>query len=409
MRKFFIPLFLLVAQALSAAPVKEEIVVDGLNREFYVYTPAGIDNSKGHPVLVVLHGLGGSALGFTEKFDAQSVCDEFGAVLVFPQALPEQDPKITSSVSILKETGSLPETVEFKNSWGAGARITVESISQLVGSAAVMLPILIPDIVERGYGELNEGVDDVNFINSLIDQVDKEYNINDSIFVCGGSMGGAMTFKYAYSDKCRAMKVCSINGFVGGGVDTVGKALKVPALIFNSKGDAVVQYEGGLFNGSISEMIKTMGRQNGCTVQLIADRVDLKDDGNEIFEFGYRCEGSPEMKCFISSNASHDQFLNGKENDIDFLNEMEKFFFGRASAGCGNVFAKELCFYPNPVENVLYCDYSGTCEVLDLTGRVVLSAEVENGAVDLSALSAGNYIFSLKTSDEVLRARIVKK
>lgn len=410
MRHFFIFLFLIVSTQLYAGSKTETIEVDGLERSYIVFTPSSFSQTESHPVLVALHGLGGSAKGFSEKFDAQNICDVFNALLVFPQALEEQDTKITAAVNVIKSIGSLPASVEFKNSWGAGARVSMETITQLAGSMASMLPMLIPDIVEKGYGELNEGVDDVNFINSLLDQVDKDYNINDSIFVCGGSMGGAMTFRYAYSDKCRAMKVCSINGFVGGGVDTVGKALNVPTLIFNSQGDAVVKYEGGMFNGSISGMIKTMAAQTGCTVEYIADRVDLKDDGNEVFEFGYRCEGSPELKCFISSNAGHDQFLNEKENDIDFLVEMEKFFFGRAaSSGCENVLAKELCFYPNPVEDALYCNYSGTCEVLDLMGRVVLSAKVENGAVDLSSLSAGNYIFTLKTSNEVLRARIVKK
>lgn len=409
MRQFFLFLFLLVSSQLLAGPKTETIEVDGIERSYIVYAPSSLNKTQGHSVLVVLHGLGGTAEGFAEKFDAQTICDEFNSILLFPQALNEQDEKINSAVELIKSMGAMPESVTFKNSWGAGARITMDTINELAGMMAPLLSALIPDIVEKGYGELNESVDDVKFINLMLDKVDGAYNINDSIFVAGGSMGGAMTFKYAYSKDCRAMKICSINGFVGGGVDTVGASIKIPVLIFNSKSDAVVKYEGGMFNGSIYDMIKTIGSQNGCSVQYVIDREDLKDDGNEVYNFGYMCEGQPEVRCFISSNAEHQQFLNAKENDVDFLIEIEKFFYGRYVTGCEDVAVKTLSFYPNPVEDVLHCEYSGRCEVVDLMGRVVLSKEVVDGDVDLSALAAGYYIFTLETSGELFRARIVKK
>lgn len=409
MRQFFLFLFLLVSAQLFAGSKTETIEVDGIERSYIVYAPSTFDKSQSHSVLVVLHGLGGSAEGFADLFDAQALSDKFNSILLFPQALDEQNDKIMSAVELIKSTGAMPESVTFKNSWGAGARITMDTINKLAGMMAPLLPALIPDIVEKGYGELNESVDDVKFINSMLDKVDGTYNINDSIFVAGGSMGGAMTFKYAYSKDCRAMKVCSINGFVGGGVDTVGTSIKIPVLIFNSKSDAVVKYNGGMFNGPIDGMIRTIGEQNGCTSRFVTERVDLKDDGNEVFQFGYVCDLQTEVRCFISSNAEHQQFLNAKENDIDFLAEIEKFFYGRENTGCEDVTASELSFYPNPVENVLHCGYSGRCEVVDLMGRVVLSAEVVDGAVDLSSLTAGYYIFTLETQNQLFRARFVKK
>lgn len=408
MKKLFLSLLVLASTQLFAATKMETVEVDGLERNYWVVTPSA-PVAKSHPVVMVLHGVGGTAEDYLTLFDAQALSDLHDALFVFPQALPEQDSENLKAVDNMKKLGVLPDELELKNPWGAGARISAATIKEMAGEAATLLNFVIPSIMKKGYGELNESVDDVKFLNTVISNLQKSYGANNDIYMAGASMGGAMVYKYAYSKNCQAKKICAFNGFVGAGVDTTGKAINMPALIFNSKSDQLVRYEGGMFNGAVEKTIKTIAAQNGCGTAKSTLCPDVKADGNTVTEIVYDCDASKVVKCFISSTAGHTQVLNGLENDIDFFVEMEKFFFGNGNAGDENIAAQPLRFFPNPVEDKLYCEASGDCVVTDLMGRVLLSAEVVDGQIDLSDLQAGYYIFTLKTANGALRARILKK
>lgn len=408
MKKLFLSLLVLASTQLFAATKMETVEVDGFERNYWVVSPTA-PVAKTHPVVMVLHGVGGTAEDYLKLFDAQTLSDLHDALFVFPQALPEQDAENLKAVDNMKKLGVMPDGLELKNPWGAGARISAATIKEMAGDAAALLNFVIPTIMKKGYGELNETVDDVKFLNTVISNLKSSFAASDDIYMAGASMGGAMVYKYAYSKNSQATKICAFNGFVGAGVDTTAKAINIPALIFNSKGDQLVQYEGGMFNGPVEETIKTIAAQNGCGAATSKPCEDLKADGNTVTEITYGCDDDKLVKCFISSTAAHTQVLNSLENDVDFFWEMEKFFFGNGNAGNENIVAQPLRFFPNPVEDKLYCEESGDCVVTDLAGRVVLSAEVVDGVADLSDLSAGYYIFTLKTANETLRARIVKK
>lgn len=411
MKKLFIPLFMLLAAQHSYADSKTETIeVDGIERSYLVYTPTKTDNPASRSILIFLHGLGGAAEHYARVCNAQVVSDTHNALLVFPQALPEQNDEIQLAVNTLKN--SFSDDLDFKNSWGAGARVSVETIKQMAGPMASMLPLLIPNVMERGYGELNESVDDVKFFNSIIETLQKSetYRANDTVYMAGASMGGAMTYKYAYSDECRAQKICILCGFVGGGVDTTQKALKVPALIFHSKADSTVKYAGGLFNGPVLETIQTITSQKGCGEGVTTDVPDTKEDGVRLTKTEYNCSEENEVVYYESDVISHSMILVEQVNDIGFITEMERFFYGSVSLGVDEIGANTLACYPNPVEDKLYCPEEGRCEVFDWSGRLLLSDNVERGVVDLSLLPSGSYLFRLTNREgEMKHTRFVKK
>ncbi len=412
MKRIFIALCILLSTQLNANAESKKVTleVDGLERSYLVYTPSGFDKSHGHSVLMVLHGLNGTSEGYAELCNAQFVSDSHDALVVFPQAVEEQSSEIKSSVSMMKQMNLLPAEMDIKYPWGAGARISAETMTEMAGAFAAMLPTLMPTVMEKGYGELNESVDDVKFINLIYESLQTNYNANDSFFVAGASMGGAMAYKYAYSKSCKAKKICVLNGFVGAGVDTVGKAINIPALIFHSKADAVVKYEGGMFNGPILPTVKTVASQNGCGESAQKAVADVKDDGNTVVEMDFSCAAGKEVVYFESDNAAHTDFLNAQTNDIDFFVEMSKFFYSKNVTGCEDYLAElQFSVYPNPVENELYSSEDGSCIVKDLTGRTVLVGEVKGGKVNLSSLSSGIYLFTLENGEGVGTVRIVKK
>lgn len=412
MKRVFIALCVLLSTQLNvnAESKKVTLELDGNERSYVVYTPSGFDKSHGHSVLMILHGLNGTSEGYAELCNAQMLSDVNDALVVLPQALEEQDSEIQTALGTMKQLGILPAEMELKYPWGAGARISVEAMQEMAGASAALLPMVMPNVVKRGYGELNEKVDDVKFINQIYADMQKDYNANDSFFVLGASMGGAMAYKYAYSESCKAKKICVINGFVGAGVDTVGKAIDIPALIFHSKADQVVKYEGGMFNGPILPTINTVAAQNGCGESQQKSVADVKDDGNQVVRMDFSCEEGKEIVYYESDNAAHTDFLNAQTNDVDFFAEMEFFFYGKSFVGCDDYLAdQQLSFYPNPVVDVLYTTEDGRFNVKDLTGKILFAGELTDGTVDLSSLSAGVYIFSLENGKGVKTARIVKK
>jgi Poly(3-hydroxybutyrate) depolymerase len=388
----------------------ETIEVDGLERSYLVYTPSGFNKSQSHSVLMVLHGLNGTSEGYAELCNAQAISDMHNALVVFPQAVEEQSSEIKSALTTMKKFGILPAEMDIKYPWGAGARISAETMTEMAGTMSSLLPALMPTVMEKGYGELNETVDDVKFINLIYENLQTSYNANDSFFVAGASMGGAMAYKYAYAESSKAMKICILNGFVGAGVDTVGKAINIPALIFHSKADAVVKYEGGMFNGPILPTVNTVAAQNGCGAAEKKAVANVKDDGNTVEEYDFACDEAKKVVYFESDNAAHTDFLNAQTNDVDFFVEMSKFFYNKNVTGCEDYLA-ELHFsvYPNPVENELYSSEDGSCVVKDLTGRTILSGEVKDGKVNLSSLSSGIYLFTLENEEGAGTVRIVKK
>ncbi len=393
-----------------AASKTETMVVDGSERSYLVYTPSGFDNTRSHSVLMVLHGLNGTSEGYADMCNAQLISDSYNALVVFPQALEEQSSEIKNSVNMMKQMNLLPAEMDIKYPWGAGARISAETMKEMAGALSAMLPSIMPTVMQKGYGELNETVDDVKFINLIYENLQANYSANDSFFVAGASMGGAMAYKYAYAESSKAMKICVLNGFVGAGVDTVGKAINIPALIFHSKADQVVKYDGGMFNGPILPTIKIVAAQNGCGAAEKNSVANVHEDGNTVMEYDFTCDEDKKVVYFESDNAAHTDFLNIRQNDVDFLLEMGKFFYNKAVTGCDDNLAElQLSFYPNPVENALYTTEDGACIVKDLTGRIVFSGEVVDGTVDLSSLSAGVYFFSLENGKGVKSARIVKK
>ncbi len=412
MKRVFIALCILLSTQLNvnAGSKKVTLAVDGLERSYVVYTPSGFDKSHSHSVLMILHGLNGTSEGYAELCNAQMLSDVNDALVVLPQALEEQDSEIQTALATMKQFGILPAEMELKYPWGAGARISVDAMKEMAGASASLLPLIMPNVVQKGYGELNEVVDDVKFIDQIYADMQKSYNANDSFFVVGASMGGAMAYKYAYSSSCKAKKICVINGFVGSGVDTVGKAINIPALIFHSKADQVVKYEGGMFNGPILPTINTVAAQNGCGESQQKAVEDVKEDGNQVVRMDYSCEEGKEIVYYESDNAAHTDFLNAQTNDVDFFAEMEFFFYGKSFVGCDDYLAdQQLSFYPNPVVDMLYTSEEGRFSVKDLMGRTLFSGEMSNGAVDLSSLSAGIYFFSLENGKGVKTARIVKK
>lgn len=188
----------------DAAYAHESLAHDGLKRTYMVYVPPRHRDTGGParlPAVIVLHGGGGNAAnvarvtGFSEKAQRE------GFVAVYPNG-----------------TGRLENALL---TWNAG---------HCCGTA------------------MRTNVDDVGFIDALIDRLVADYPVDPRrIYVTGISNGGMMTHRVGRELPHKVAAIAPVVAGLFG--DETTPTLAVPALIINGARDQSVPPAGGMTNG----------------------------------------------------------------------------------------------------------------------------------------------------------------
>ncbi len=410
MKHLFTSFLLLISAYTFAESATQVMTVDGKERSYIVYTPTTFAPGNNYSTLLLLHPLGAKAEDFAAISHPQIISDLNNCLVVFPQALDEQDEEIIKAVELLKGFGNLPAGLGVESVWGAGARIGVDYLKSLAGNFSFMLNAVIPNTMEAGYAELNKDVDDVKFINQIVANLQTSYQANETLYIAGASMGGAMTYRYAFDATSKASKIAVVNGFLGAGT-LAEHPLNIPVCVFHSLSDEVVPYKGGIFNGPIIDIVTSIAVTNGCSEDYQSvDLPDIKNDGITVSKATFSCDTTKAVWFYLADNATHSQILTAEFNDVDYIAELEKFFFFPAFAtDVKEVKEEEITIYPNPANDYLYCSAKARYEIDNLMGQMILSGEDASEGIHISSLSQGEYILVLKNNEETKRVRIVKK
>ena len=397
MKQLFTSLLMAFSLASFAAENTQTITVDNVERSFIYYTPTSYDNTKDYNTLMLLHPIGTSASAFSANCRPQTIADNNDCIVVFPQALDEQDNEVKTAISSLENYGVSTSEISFLKTqyvWGAGVRLSIDYIMPYVpASYQSLLPMILPNIYKQGYLELNKNVDDVKYLNAVFDYLEENAAANGTNYIAGASIGGAMTYKYIYSEESQASKAAIIHGFVSLGTDTTGIALNIPLCVFHSQADSIAKYEGGAFNGSILETIENIANANGCSPAVTDSLEDLQDDNMRVVRKTYENANQNTVYFYIVDNASHFDFLTIENNDIDYITKMEEFFFFKDKTDVETVVNTKSTVYPNPAKSVLYTSEAGYYKIVDLSGKTVQQGNASSGtAINVSNLSKGNYL-----------------
>jgi polyhydroxybutyrate depolymerase len=137
----------------------------------------------------------------------------------------------------------------------------------------------------------NSGVDDVAYLNAVIDDVEQQYNVDPKrIYVLGHSNGSFMAHRLACEGPERFAAIVALNGAQWSDPDRCTPAAPVNVLVAHGDADDVNLYDGGAVspNGvsypSPAQTVATWIEKNGCTGALVdGSRKDLSDalDGAE--------------------------------------------------------------------------------------------------------------------------------
>jgi len=196
------------------------IDVDGISRSYYISYPPNLDpENTSIPLVINMHGFGGNASGQISYTQMNQYAHSQGVAVVYPQGL--------------------------NNSWNVYT-----------------------------YWD-NNSYDDVSFINSMIDQIAIDFNIDlDRVYACGMSNGGYMAYRLA----CDLSEKIAAFGSVTGNFmptssqgDCINQNRDIPIIHFHGTFDQIVGYYPPSFDYSLTvgESIDFWSNYNNLSTEYV--------------------------------------------------------------------------------------------------------------------------------------------
>jgi polyhydroxybutyrate depolymerase len=145
------------------------------------------------------------------------------------------------------------------------------------------------------------GVDDVAYLNAVIDDMERQYNVDKSrVYVTGHSNGGFMSHRLACDSTKRIAAIMSLAGATWKDQSKCNPSEPIAVLQVHGDMDAEVPYQGAPDLPSAMETVGDWATKNGCTGTL-TDTGETKDldsqiDGAETQVSRYACtHGAAEL------------------------------------------------------------------------------------------------------------------
>jgi polyhydroxybutyrate depolymerase len=265
-----------------------------------VYVPSSHDLNKPLPIVIVLHGGGGTGQGMEELLTLgkwNSLADKNGFAVVYPDGIQKR--------------------------WNDG-REDIHSYAH------------------------NQNIDDVGFISSIIDQLSNEISIDQQrIYVTGISNGGMMSYRLA----CQlSHKIAAIAAVTASMSETFSYKPSVPVsiLIINGTDDPLVPYHGGTIqfmrrtHGKVLSTADTFSfwkKHNKCSSnRLRVDRFNKIDgDGTQVKREIYEnCKKNTAVILYTIEGGGHtwpkgfqylpEGFIGKTSQEIDATSTIWDFF-----------------------------------------------------------------------------------
>lgn len=318
-----------------------------VQREYLVKIPAEHDEAM--PIMYFLHGLGDNITRLDNEFHFQQIADDFGWMMVVPQALNEG----------------------YGTMWNAYLTYST--------------------------------TDDSGFLMALLDSLSLQYPVNqDSVFFTGFSMGGFMTHRMAIEHGDRITACAPVSGLITSPMSHYTAVAPVKMLHIHGTADPVVGYDGnsqyfGYDLGlSVDEILDYWKNANHCVGEPVIDTFpDLQNDGLRFVRYTY--EGEEELQHIKVIGGNHSWYHSEDQYDIGYLTEIHKFFTqGSNTTSIGEIAHNTMTIWPNPTSGLITIELekATTVEVLDLQGKVVARYVLQKGInrVDMSNFPAGLYL-----------------
>ena len=249
-------LFTMMPSAASAAEVnRHTIIVDGLKRSYLLYKPRNLNHRKSHPLVLVMHGGGGTARGlYRDTRDSfTALADKHGFYIAYPNAV--------------------------KRMWDFGA-----------GKVSEALQVRIND--KQFFAEL---------LNHLTDSLPIDER---RVFATGISRGGQASYFLAcqFPERIRAIAPVTMPmpAFMA---ENCMATPDIGLALLNGTQDPIVPYDGGQIVArgkqrgqvlSTKQTITTWLKRNGCVLEPTTNRyINPVADNTSVQRIDWsKCEGA---------------------------------------------------------------------------------------------------------------------
>ena len=198
----------------------QTIIHEGVNREYVLYVPDSYDGSFSVPVVLNFHGFSGDAYQYMNEADMRILSESENFILIYPQGLD----------------------LEGEPHWNA---------------------------CPNG-GDNKSDVDDFGFIETLIEEISSNYNIDlERIYAVGYSNGGMMAYGLANHKSELIAAVASVSGAM---LDCIGPASHpMPVIHLHGTDDLDLPYNGDNFYNSVQNTIDYWTNFNNTNTEPIVN------------------------------------------------------------------------------------------------------------------------------------------
>ncbi len=361
---------------------------DGSTRLYRVHLPPGYSPGMSLPLVINMHGFGSTSLEQLVYSNFNSLADTANILVVYPQGL----------------VGT--------TTWGASGA----SWDAYFGT----------------------GIDDLGFLDRLIDQLFTDYQIDLSrVYSTGMSNGGFMSYRLACELSDRIAAVASVTGAMAfQQINNCDPDRPVPVLEIHGTSDLVVPYNGiNNFTPSIPVVVDHWVNHNNCdpNPEMISVPNISTTDNTTTTANRYSCDDNTKVWFYTVASGSHTwpgAFpLPGAGNtsqDFSATSLIWEFFnqFTHPNPREGTVVSTSeinpinewAAVFPNPFLEQLTVQLKSpeveTLRLIDVFGKELLRQEGVNGEqqVDLSTdrLQSGFYFLELSTKSEKVVIKLVK-
>lgn len=246
------------------------LVHDSLTRTYKLHIPSSYTKIKTRPLLIALHGGGGSAEDTVKLTQGgfNSLSDKEGFIVVYPNGI--------------------------EKNWNDGRKG-----------------------IPPTYRAHNENIDDVGFISILIDQIREKFNIDPSrVYVTGISNGALMSYRLAFELSEKIAAIASVAGNIP--VDLSGTPKRpISVLIINGIQDPLMPWEGGYAHFgklklgkvlSTADTVKYWINHNQCspTPEITYEPDRDPNDGTRVRKEAYEnCKEGTEVILYAIEGGGH--------------------------------------------------------------------------------------------------------
>ena len=192
MKTYILVLFLF---ACSFSGFTQGFIHKGIYREYLIHVPANYTSSKPIALLIALHGGFGSGVSMEKFSNFNSISDRDTFIVVYPSG--------------------------FQKHWNDGRNVNL-------------------------YETQSKNLDDVGFIEALIDSLSTHYKIDQKrIYATGASNGGMMSYRLALELSTKIAAIAPVIANIPSNLADKKPVRPMPVLIINGTADPLMPYEGG--------------------------------------------------------------------------------------------------------------------------------------------------------------------